>query len=143
MVLCTYFECISRASALPGLDHSTTTSKLKILMGQRLGTDETKPTLSSHSRIQFYQREFTRLLFPILIRKLKRSMPTLLPHPPLLAHTIYQALAFDEALKEAGFDLSGTYEKPKEVTEWQGTSNIILGNPIWFDAWVEGERKCK
>ena len=68
-------------------------------------------------------------------------MSLLLPHPPLLAHTIYQALAFDEALRESGFSLNDTLEK--ESTTWEGTSDVILGNKDWFDAWLEGERKCK
>ena len=90
------------------------------------------------------QREFSRLLFPILIRKIKRSMPTLMTHPALLAHTIYQSIAFDEALREAGFALDGTMQKPtKGSGEWEGISEIILGNDVWFDAWLEGERKCK
>lgn len=71
-------------------------------------------------------------------------MATLLPHPSLLAHTIYQALAFDDALREAGFGLEGTLASPEPGTEdWQGTSDIILGSKEWFDAWLEGERKCK
>lgn len=71
-------------------------------------------------------------------------MSTLLPHPPLLAHTIYQALAFDDALREAGFSLSGTLEKTKDDNDdWEGTSETILGSKEWFDAWLEGERKCK
>ncbi|KAL5534489.1 hypothetical protein ACEPAG_951 [Sanghuangporus baumii] len=87
-------------------------------------------------------REFTRLLLPILGKKIKHSMPTLLAHPPLLAHTIYQSLAFDEALREARFDLVGTLDKTKkEARKWEGTSDIILGNKDWFDAWLEGERK--
>ena len=77
-------------------------------------------------------------------RKIRRSMPTLLAHPPLLAHTIYQALAFDDALREAGFSLSGTLEKTQgDNSEWEGVSDTILGNKEWFDAWLEGERKCK
>lgn len=26
--------------------------------------------------------------------------------------------------------------------EWEGTSEMILGRKEWFDAWLEGERKC-
>jgi RAD50-interacting protein 1 len=67
----------------------------------------------------------------------------------LLAHTIYQALAFDSTLNEEGFALSGTSspiakgdgdgEKEKQ---WEGVSEIVLGRKEWFDAWMEGERKC-
>jgi RAD50-interacting protein 1 len=67
----------------------------------------------------------------------------------LLAHTIYQALAFDSTLNEEGFGLSGTSfpmakgdgdgEKEKQ---WEGVSEIVLGRKEWFDAWMEGERKC-
>ena len=71
-------------------------------------------------------------------------MPAVLPHPPLLAHTIYQALAFDDALRDTGFSLEGTLAPPELASEgWQGTSDIILGSKEWFDAWLEGERKCE
>lgn len=71
-------------------------------------------------------------------------MPSLISHPSLLAHTVYQALSFDDALREAGFSLVGTLEKSKEdLSAWEGTSEVILGSNEWFDAWLEGERKCK
>ena len=28
-------------------------------------------------------------------------------------------------------------------TEWQGTSEVILGRKAWFDKWVEGEKSCE
>ncbi|KII93691.1 hypothetical protein PLICRDRAFT_101630 [Plicaturopsis crispa FD-325 SS-3] len=83
-------------------------------------------------------REFTFLLLPLLARKLRRTVPTLLPHPALLAHTIYQALAFDAALVEAGFELDGS--SAPEAGKWEGVSEIILGRREWFDAWLEGEK---
>lgn len=70
-------------------------------------------------------------------------MPLLLPHPPLLAHTIYQALAFDAALREEGFGLSGTYAATSAsapVEEWNGVSAIILDRKEWLDHWIESER---
>ncbi|KAF7792494.1 hypothetical protein EIP86_003535 [Pleurotus ostreatoroseus] len=92
-------------------------------------------------------REFTLLLLPLLSRKLRRTIPALLPHPPILAHTIYQALTFDSALRDEGFDLAGTSatskakEKDgKEVKKWEGISEVILGKKEWFEAWMEGER---
>jgi RAD50-interacting protein 1 len=91
------------------------------------------------------QREFTLLLLPLLSRKLKRIVPSLIPHPSLLAHTIYQALAFDAALVEEGFSLSGTSVGGKNgnAETWDGISEVILGEKEWFEAWMEGERKCK
>lgn len=83
------------------------------------------------------------VLLPVVTRKLKRSVPSLLPHPPLLAHTIYQAISFDGALREEGFDLSGT---SAEITpgkgEWKGISDTVLGRPEWFNAWLQGEKRC-
>ncbi|KAI0639079.1 TIP-1 family-domain-containing protein [Trametes polyzona] len=90
------------------------------------------------------QREFTLQLLPVLERKLRRTIPALLAHSPILAwHTIYQALAFDTALKDEGFDLPGTTAVSAEDTEkhWDGVSEVILGKKEWFEAWVEGERK--
>ena len=91
------------------------------------------------------QREFTLLLLPLLSRKLKHTISSLLPHPPLLAHTIYQALTFDGALAGEGFQLQGTSATPRGDHEgkWKGVSEIILGNTKWFETWLEGERKCE
>ena len=92
------------------------------------------------------QREFVLLLLPMLARKMKRTIPSLLPHPPLLAHTIYQALVFDTAMREEGFELERTsvQRAKKESIEcetWTGISEVILGNDEWFDAWLEGENR--
>lgn len=91
------------------------------------------------------QREFTLQLLPVLERKLRRTVPALLAHPPILAHTIYQALAFDTALRDEGFDLPGTTAATPEDKEkhWEGISELVLGKKEWFEAWVEGERQCK
>lgn len=83
------------------------------------------------------------LLLPAVARKLKRSMPSLLPHPPVLAHTIYQAISFDGALREEGFDLSGTSaEITQGKSEWKGVSDTVLGRSDWFTAWLHGEKQC-
>lgn len=90
------------------------------------------------------QREFVALLLPLVERKLRKTVPQILPplrHPALLAHTIYQALSFDATLVEDGFSLEGT-SRSKEG-QWKGTSEVILGRREWFDAWLEGEKKCK
>ncbi|KAK7468575.1 hypothetical protein VKT23_003079 [Stygiomarasmius scandens] len=84
-------------------------------------------------------REFTRLLLPLLTQKLQRSIPTLLPHPSLFAHTIYQALSFDSALVEEGFELTGTCAQDIDK-KWPGISEVILGRDDWFSAWLEGEK---
>jgi hypothetical protein len=99
----------------------------------------------------FLQREFALLLLPIISRKLNRTIPSLLTRPSLLAHTIYQALAFDAALLEGGFDLSGTSASRTQAGDgakdgkdkWDGISEVILGKKEWFDAWMEGEKKCE
>ncbi|KAJ6501627.1 TIP-1 family-domain-containing protein [Mycena vitilis] len=72
-------------------------------------------------------REFTLLLFPLLSRKLRRSMPSLLP-----------PLVFDAAVTEEGFSLSGT---SAGADKWDGVSDVILGKEEWFAAWMEGEKQ--
>ncbi|KAJ6574637.1 TIP-1 family-domain-containing protein [Mycena capillaripes] len=101
-----------------------------------------QPLLSSteHRGIVAW-REFTLLLFPLLARKLRRSMPSLLPHPPLLAHTIYQTLIFDAAVSEEGFSLLGTSAGGEASDKWDGVSNVILGKEEWFAAWMDGEKQ--
>ncbi|GBE78415.1 hypothetical protein SCP_0113030 [Sparassis crispa] len=97
-------------------------------------------------------REFTMLLLPLLARKLRHTVPSLLTHPPVLAHTIYQALTFDSTIKDEGFDLYGTtaekhatdvpvHDREDKKTQWEGISEVILGRREWFEAWLEGERK--
>lgn len=119
---------------------------LNIIHDQRVFMETTIQTLlglTCYSNINAY-REFTSLLFPILARKIKRSMNQLLRDPRLLAQTIYQALAFDSQLVEDGFSLTGTStsQNSGESTNWEGISDVILGNKEWFDAWLEAERQC-
>ncbi|PCH33328.1 hypothetical protein WOLCODRAFT_111625 [Wolfiporia cocos MD-104 SS10] len=91
-------------------------------------------------------REFALLLLPMLERKLRRTVPSLLVHPPVLAHTIYEALAFDISLKEEGFGVRGTSSESSSADDasadkWDGISEVILGRKEWFEAWMEGERQ--
>ncbi|KAL0071704.1 hypothetical protein AAF712_000626 [Marasmius tenuissimus] len=88
-------------------------------------------------------REFTVLTLPLLSRKLRRTAPSLLLHPSLLAHTIYQALSFDASLIELGFNLKDTTAQRagEDETIWPGVSDVILGKKEWFDSWVEGEKR--
>ena len=83
------------------------------------------------------------MLLPLLSRKLKRTVPALISHPSLLAHTIYQSLGFDASLVEEGFGLAGTSAGKNPSGGWDGISDIILGNKEWFEAWIDGERKCE
>jgi RINT-1/TIP-1 family len=98
------------------------------------------------------QREFSLHLLPLLTRKLRHTLPRILHHPSLLAHTIYQSLVFDASLRDQGFSLEGTTAAtgPAESNEgdskrfaWEGISMQILGTKEWFEAWLEGERKCE
>ncbi len=67
----------------------------------------------------------------------------LLEHPSLLAHTIYEALAFDAAILEEGFSLEGTSAaKEDEESKWEGITDVILGNADWFEIWLAAEKRC-
>lgn len=89
------------------------------------------------------------MLLPLLERKLKRTVPSLLSHPPVLAHTIYESLAFDSALREDNFDINGTSAErdaadgESKPNGWEGISDVILGRKEWFETWLEGERECE
>ncbi|KAF8993873.1 RINT-1 family protein [Hymenopellis radicata] len=85
--------------------------------------------------------EFTLLLLPLPSRKLRRTIPSLLSHPSLLAHTIYQALSFDAALTEEEFTISDTSAGLLDDNDWEGVVQVILGKKEWFDAWIEGEKR--
>jgi hypothetical protein len=91
---------------------------------------------------------------PLLGRKLRRLIPSLLSHPSLLAHTIYQSLIFDATLLEEGFAIEKTSASVgphpggkgsgnEDANKWDGISEVILGREEWFEAWMEGERKCE
>ena len=69
-------------------------------------------------------------------------MPLLLNHSSLLAHTIYEALTFDSAMMEEGFDTQGT-SLPDDVKKWEGINEVILGNPEWFEKWLTAEKSCQ
>lgn len=92
------------------------------------------------------QHNYTSLLLPILERKLKRSVPVLLTRPALLAHTVYQSLIFDSSLRDMGYEFAQdkreAHDERKEA-EQGGISKVILDQKDWFNAWLEGEKKCK
>ena len=112
--------------------------------------------------------EFTRILFGLPWRKLKKTIPTILHNPSLLAHTIYQTLIFDSSVRDDGFDLNSTWEGrerkhllssevsrapsrgkkhavPRKALdfEWEGLAGFVLGKKEWFESWLFGEKKCE
>ncbi|KAI8993264.1 TIP-1 family-domain-containing protein [Pilobolus umbonatus] len=62
-------------------------------------------------------------------RKLRRSMAQLVNQPHLLSHTVHEVLEFDHNLQEE-FAYKGV----------MNISDVILGNPVWFNLWFEAER---
>jgi hypothetical protein len=82
---------------------------------------------------------------------LKHRFPHLFPHPPLLAHTVYQTVVFDESIKRGGFNSSRTWKALRRrngATEgaldgWQGLTEEILNTDDWFERWWQGEKECE
>jgi hypothetical protein len=70
-------------------------------------------------------------------------MPKLLDHPALLAHTIYQAVVFDDAIRAGDFDISrvSIYEGV-EGMDWEGLTGVLLKEEGLFQQWLAGEKKC-
>lgn len=97
------------------------------------------------------QNEFTSLLLPPLASRLRHHLPQLLSMPPVLAHTVYQVVHFDQQLRSRGYRPRTwpTVLRPDEVppeeddAEWEGLSETILGRDEWFDRWLDGERECE
>ncbi|WVQ71643.1 hypothetical protein IAR50_001183 [Cryptococcus sp. DSM 104548] len=85
--------------------------------------------------------EFTLLLLPMVLSLLKARIPHILDHPALLAHTVYQTVVFDDAVKDGGFALENTsiYES-KEAPQWEGLTGVILRESDWFERWLIGEK---
>ncbi|GAA5876838.1 hypothetical protein JCM3774_000787 [Rhodotorula dairenensis] len=92
--------------------------------------------------------EFTSLLLPPLVSRLRHHLPQLLSMPPVLAHTVYQVVEFDQQLRSRGYKprtwptvLKPDEEVQEEEGEWEGLSETILGRQEWFDKWIDGERE--
>lgn len=70
----------------------------------------------------------------------------LLARPGLLAHTVYQSLIFDSTLRDMGYefipDNQDTQSDEKREDAQGGVSKVILDEKDWFNAWLEGEKKC-
>lgn len=82
---------------------------------------------------------------------LRRRMPLLLDHPPLLAHTVYQTVAFDDAIRRAGFNNKATYYSirrsagpdSKDQEDWPGLIHQLLTTDDWFERWLRAEKNCE
>ncbi|ORY33806.1 TIP-1 family-domain-containing protein [Naematelia encephala] len=86
--------------------------------------------------------ELTMLLFPCLLSLLRTRIPHLLEHPALLAHTIYQTVVFDDAIREGGFDVDNvSINEGIENGPWEGLAGVLLREEGWFDQWLAGEKK--
>ncbi|GAA5901887.1 uncharacterized protein JCM6883_000427 [Sporobolomyces salmoneus] len=99
--------------------------------------------------------EFTSLLLPPLSSRLRHHLPQLVQLPPVLAHTVYQVVEFDQVLRGRGFRPRRTGTRYEEVEErvielqkkgedeeeWEGLSEVILGRREWLERWLDGERE--
>lgn len=79
-------------------------------------------------------------------------MPHLLDHPPLLAHSVYQTVAFDDAIRRAGYDHKAIYSAVRRPAnrsnedddeEWPGLVNQLLSTDDWFERWLRAEKACE
>ncbi|GAA5857348.1 hypothetical protein JCM8547_002233 [Rhodosporidiobolus lusitaniae] len=93
--------------------------------------------------------EFTTLLLPPLSSRLRHHLPQLISMPPVLAHTVYQVVEFDQQLRARGYRprteatvlREGEEAQAEEEGEWNGLCETILGRQEWFERWLEGERE--
>lgn len=75
------------------------------------------------------------LLHPLRL-KIQASMPRLVNERALLAHMIFQLITFDAELRD-------TYPPAVLVHGGLGAWSLadeVLGNNVWFQAWLDGER---
>jgi hypothetical protein len=86
--------------------------------------------------------EFILALFPIILNLLRSRIPLLLDRPALLAHTVYQTVLFDDAVREAAFVLARTSAGADKEGRWEGLTGVILREEGWFEKWLVGEKKC-
>ncbi|GAA5984113.1 hypothetical protein JCM11641_000317 [Rhodosporidiobolus odoratus] len=94
--------------------------------------------------------EFTSLLLPPLSSRLRHHLPQLITMPPVLAHTVYQVVGFDQQLRSRGYrprtgptvlKEGEEVQEYEEEGEWEGLSETILGRQEWFERWLDGERE--
>lgn len=105
--------------------------------------------MSLHFTRCLQQSDITCLLLPLALNLVRSRIPHLLPHPALLAHTIYQTIQFDTAVRNGGFDLPSTWvgrqaERVQQgsVADWNGLTDVVLAEPGWFESWLAGEKRC-
>ncbi|KAJ9116397.1 hypothetical protein QFC22_004839 [Naganishia vaughanmartiniae] len=102
--------------------------------------------------------EMIAQLLPLTLALLRHRFPHLLDHPALLAHTVYQTVVFDEAVRQLGFRYGRTWkvvrsrrerertgkgreEPDMESEEWVGLTEQVLSTADWYDRWLAGEKK--
>lgn len=84
------------------------------------------------------------LLCPTLLAMLRTRIPHILDSPALLAHTIYQTVVFDDAVRDNGFDVEHvSINEGVENPSWEGLTGVILREKGWFDSWLSGEKRCE
>lgn len=93
--------------------------------------------------------ELVSQLLRLPLDLLRRRMPYLLDHPPLLAHTIYQTVVFDDAVRQSGFHIDKTYARAvrdgahrltEDTTEWLGVTDELLMEEDWYERWLKAEK---
>ncbi|KAJ9099250.1 hypothetical protein QFC21_004131 [Naganishia friedmannii] len=102
--------------------------------------------------------EMIAQLLPLPLALLRHRFPHLLDHPALLAHTVYQTVVFDEAVRQLGFrygrtwkivgsrweqdrGMKGKKEREVENEEWVGLTEQVLSTADWYDRWLAGEKQ--
>ncbi len=96
------------------------------------------------------QSELINQLIPLPLSLLQHRFPHILDHPALLAHTVYQTVLFDDAIRGADFDIARTWSAVKQrrrgtagEREWKGLAEQVLSTSDWYERWLSGERKCE
>ncbi|KAF9437510.1 hypothetical protein BGZ76_000443 [Entomortierella beljakovae] len=82
------------------------------------------------------KNDFIRLLLGAVEKKIKASVPAMLPSPEMLSHAIYETLRFDKSLRENEF-----YMPPGQTKDWEGAVQVYLGNREWLKAWLRVEKE--
>lgn len=82
---------------------------------------------------------------------LEHRLEHLYPHPPLLAHTIYQTVQFDENIKRnRWYELDRTWKgvrhtalqgESRQLPDWQGLASQLLSHNDAFAKWLQGEKE--
>ena len=84
--------------------------------------------------------ELITAVLPMLRRRIKNLLPSIVPHAQLLSHFIHEMIKFDTVLRDEY--LYAPYGLDADAL-WEGLTHEVLVKDDWFWQWLKVEKDCK